>query len=148
MKKIISLCITTLILLGVTGCPGISATDKKAQQELLAWIQQQDRDGWTIIGYENQAGFYKNVVLKVELKPAKVNIAIDRNSMNPYHQRNFMETIVRKWRDFYPVNMRPRFNLRVTLYDKEIQHQNELGFSEIDKDGNVDTHHGQTQDIM
>ena len=59
-----------------------------------------------------------------------------------------IEMIVREWRNKYPANLRPRFNLKVELYDLEISGDKNLGWTEIDSDGNVETHHSKTQDMI
>ena len=130
----------------LVGCPGNRQLDKDANDLLWAWIEEQDANGWEIMGYGQTD--YKNVVVDHVVKPTRLEMAIEGDMVNPYHQRNMIETIVHKWRDCYPANLRPRFNLRLELYDQEINRDRDLGWTEIDTDGNVDTHHSKTQDII
>lgn len=148
MKKLVLLLIAILLVPLFTGCPGNSKRDIEVQEQLWAWIQEQDQNGWTITGYEVSAGRYKNIILDHKFRPTRLMLVIDGSAVNPFHQRNLLEDIARKWRDFYPANMRPRFNLKVVFYDKNFDRSNELGYTEIDKDGTVETHHGKTQDVI
>jgi hypothetical protein len=147
MKKFFGFITVLLIVPFFLGCPGNGKMDLKAQQDLWAWIQQQDQVGWTITGYEQNAGYYKGIVIDHKFRPTHLDLAINGDAVNPYHQRNLIETIARQWRNFYPANMYPRFNLKVEIYNQTIDKNSELGYTEIDKDGNVDTHHSKTQDM-
>lgn len=148
MRRMLSLFFIFAVVPILLGCPGNSAEDKRIQEELWAWIQQQDTQGWTITGYESNAGFYKGIVVAHEFRPTRLLLAIKGDQVNPLHQRNLLEDIARKWRSLYPVNMVPRYNMKVVFYDMEISNDRELGYTEIDRDGNVDTHHSKTQDIL
>jgi hypothetical protein len=147
MKRILALLIALVTVPLAVGCPGNSPMDRKAEADLWTWVQQQDQAGWTISGYENATG-YKNIVTDHKLRPAFFDLAINADAVNPLHQRNMLEDIALKWRSLYPANMTPRFNLRVTFYNKTISHATEIGYTEIDKDGTPRTHHGKTQDVM
>jgi len=143
-RKMALLFLPVFVLL-IVGCPGNRAIDREANDALWAWIQEQDTNGWQITGYNTN---YTNVVVAHEFRPTRLNLAIKGDSVNPWHQRNMLGDIAKAWQGMYPANMKPRFNLRVTLYDQEINNDKELGWCEIDQDGNVDTHHGLTQDVM
>ena len=148
MKRILALLIALVTVPLAVGCPGNSPMDRKIEADLWTYIQQEDQAGWVISGYDNVSGTYKNIVTDHKLRPANFDLAIDGQAVNPLHQRNMLEDIARKWRSLYPANMTPRFNMRVTFYDKTISHATELGYTEIDKDGTVRTHHSKTQDVM
>jgi hypothetical protein len=145
MQRSITIAFLFLVVPLLVGCPGNRALDREANEALWAWVEQQDTNGWNITGYATN---YQNIVVAHEFKPTRLSIAIQADRVNPLHQRNMMDMIAMQWRNFYPANMRPRFNLRVMLYDTEINRDKELGWSEIDRDGNVETHHAKTQDIM
>jgi hypothetical protein len=131
------------------GCPGTRKIDLEAREKLWTWMEEQDANGWNITGYPDKAGYYKNIIATHRFRQAPVlDVAIKGDEVNPYHQRNWMVDIARKWWNLYPANMRPRFNLRVNLYDTEISHDMELGFVEVDKDGNFEPHHFKTGDVM
>jgi len=146
MKFRIFLILLVILVPLLTGCPGNRTVDKEARTKLGEWIDQQDAAVWTITGFEGTA--YTGVVTTYEFRYSILDIAINSEAMNPVHQRNWMEGIARKWREFYPANKRPRFNLKVVLYDKEINNDFELGWVEIDQEGNLDTHHARTQDTI
>jgi hypothetical protein len=146
MRKYIGVLIVLLVLPMLVGCPGNSGTDKKAADDLWAWIQQQDQNGWTITGFPQSS--YKNIVVDHRFRPTRFDMAINGDAVNPYHQRNMLEDIARKWVEQYPANMRPRFVLRVEMYNNKISKDTELGYTEIDKDGTVETHHSKTQDMI
>jgi hypothetical protein len=148
MKKYLLLFAVLLLVPFFLGCPGNGKGDIKAQQDLWAWVEQQDTNGWTITGYEQNAGFYKHIILDHRFRPTHLDIAINGDAVNPLHQRNLIEDIARHWRNSYPANMYPRFNLKVEIYNQKIDKNSELGYTEIDKDGNVDTHHSKTQDMI
>jgi hypothetical protein len=147
MKKILGLVMIALILPFLVGCPGNSGTDKKAADDLWAWVSQQDKDGWVITGFANNKP-YTNIIVDHKWRPTKFELAIKGDEVNPYHQRNMIEDIARKWQSFYPANMKPRFNMRVEIYNLKISSDSELGYTEIDKDGTVKTHHSKTQDVL
>ncbi len=146
MKNRLFLLLIVLIVPILIGCPGARQIDRDANEALAEWIDEQDATEWEIIGVAESS--YSNIVVEYQFKPTRLEIAIRGDYVNPYHQRNMIETIARQWRNFYPSNMRPRFNLKVQLYDGDFDRANDLGFTEIDEDGNVDTHHGRTTDIM
>jgi len=148
MRKYFGVILVLFSLPLLLGCPGNTSEDKKAGEALWAWVQQSDTNGWVITGYAKSTNPYKNVVVDHRWRPTKFEIAIKGDSVNPYHQRNMLEDIARQWRDKYPANMRPRFVLRVEMYNMKISKDSELGYTEIDKDGSVDTHHSKTQDVM
>ena len=145
MKNRVALILMLIAIPLILGCPGNRRLDKECNDKLTAWIQEQDTNGWHITGFETN---YTNIVVTYEFRPTKLDIAIKGDSVNPLHQRNLMDDLARKWWGEYPANLRPRFNLRVTMYDLEINGDNELGWSEIDQDGTVETHHMKTGDVM
>jgi hypothetical protein len=146
MKHRIFLLLALAVLPLLVGCPGNRTIDKQANDALWAWVEQNDAAGWEIVGFPGTT--YTNIIVDHEFRPTKLNIAIKGDEVNPYHQRNLLEMIAREWRNKYPANLKPRFPLRVTFYDMEINRDKELGYTDIDQDGNPDTHHGQTQDVM
>ncbi len=148
MTRRLALLLMLLIIPALLGCPGNTRLDKEAQGKLWEWILEQDEAGWAIMGYPGTELIYKDMILDHRFRPTRLDIAINGEEMNPYHQRNWIEQIVREWRNKYPANLRPRFNLKVYLYNGEINNDNELGFTEIDTNGTVDTHHGKTHDVM
>ena len=115
---------------------------------MWSWIQQQDQAGWTITGYTLNPDTYKNIILDHKFKPTKLAIAVKKDAMNPLHQKNWVEDIAMKWRNMYPANMYPRFTMRVTIYNDKIDNNNEVTYTEIDKDGNVSTHGGKMSPIV
>jgi hypothetical protein len=148
IKRIALLVVLLLCSVLFLGCPGNTSLDKKAQQDLWAWIEQQEAAGWAITGWPDTENLYKNVIVDHRFRPTRLDIAIPANTMNYFHQRNWIEDIVRKWRNCYPANMYPRYELKVYLYETTISNDTELGFTIIDKDGNVETHHGKTGDVL
>jgi hypothetical protein len=146
MKKLAYILLVLAIVPMIAGCPGNGRSDKEAQDALWAWIQEQDTNGWAITGYPTAN--YTGIVVTHEFRPARLQLAINASAVNPWHQRNMIEDIARKWREVYPANIRPRFNLKVELYDTEISRAADLGWSEINKDGLVETHHSKTQDVL
>jgi hypothetical protein len=146
MKKYIGVLIVLLVLPMLVGCPGNTGTDKKAADDLWAWVQEKDTNGWTISGFPQSS--YKGIVKEHRWRPTKFELAIDGDAVNPYHQRNMLEDIAREWVALYPANARPRFVLRVEIFNKKISKDSELGYTEIDKDGAVETHHSKTQDMI
>ncbi len=147
MKRRIFLLLLIITCVGfLLGCPGNRQLDRDANEALWAWVEEQDSTRWEIIGADNTN--YSNLVVDHLFKPTRLQIAIDSDAINPIHQRNMLEQIAREWRNKYPANLRPRFNLRVEMFDKEINRDYDLGWTEIDTDGNVDTHHAKTQDVM
>ena len=146
MERRIFLILLLMTIPVLVGCPGNRAMDREANEKLWAWVEDQDATRWDIIGAPQTN--YTNLILDHEFRPTKLKIAIDGDAINPIHQRNMLEQVARKWRNCYAANLRPRFNLRVEFYDKEINRDNDLGWTEIDQDGNVDTHHSKTQDVM
>ena len=145
-SRIFLLAITIIAAAVLVGCPGNRQLDKNANEALWAWVMEQDTNGWVITGFTDTN--YKGVVIDHLFKPTRLQLVIKGDSVNPYHQRNMIEMIARKWRECYPANLRPRFNLKVELYDLELNRDKNLGWSEIDTDGNVETHHSKTQDII
>ena len=144
--RIILLAITILATAALVGCPGNRQIDKDANEALWAWVMDKDTHGWEIDGFPGTN--YKNVVVDHLFKPTRLQLVIKGDEVNPYHQRNMIEMIVREWRNKYPANLRPRFNLKVELYDLELNKDKNLGWTEIDTDGNVETHHSKTQDMI
>ena len=145
-KKLLLTAIALLFLLMALGCPGNSRRDVEYRDELWNWILTQDTNGWEVTGWPEIHPV--GVVVDHNFRPARLEIAIKGDDVNPYVQRNMIEDIARHWRDEYPINLQPRFELLVYMYNMEISHDKELGFTAIDKDGNVDTHHPKTQDVM
>jgi len=148
MKKLISLTIALLLVPMLLGCPGNSAQDRKIQEQLWSWIQQQDQEGWNISGFANISGVYKNIIVDHKFKPTRLEIAIKGDEVNNLHQRNMLEDIARQWRNFYPANMYPRFTMKVEFFNMTFDKTAELGYTEINRDGLVDTHHSATQDVI
>ena len=148
MKKLLSLTIALLLVPMLVGCPGNSSQDRQVQQKLWEWIQLQDANGWVISGYENATGAYKNIILDHKFKPTRLELAIKGDEVNNLHQRNMLEDIARQWRNYYPANMYPRFTMKVEFFNKTFDKAAELGYTEINKDGIVDTHQSATQDVM
>jgi len=146
MKNRLFLLLIVLIIPTLIGCPGNRAIDKEANAQLSEWIDEMDATEWQIMGVTGVS--YSNIVIDYQFKPTRLEIAIDAQAVNPYHQRNLIETIARQWQSYYPANMKPRFNLKVQLFDTDFSRDHDLGFTEIDEDGNVDTHHGRTTDVM
>jgi hypothetical protein len=146
MKYRLFFLLIVLIVPMLIGCPGARQIDREANEALAVWIDEQDATGWQIIGVADV--HYSNVVVEYRFNPTRLDIAILGDNVNPFHQRNLIETIARQWQNSYPSNMKPRFNLKVQLYDRDFDRANDLGFTEIDEDGNVDTHHGRTMDKM
>jgi hypothetical protein len=146
MYRRIVLLILLVVLPVLVGCPGNRSIDKEANEAMWEWVEQQDQNGWHIGGFEEAN--YTNIIVDHQFRPTQLKIAITGDAVNPYHQRNLLGDLAMKWRDMYPANMRPRFNLRVTLYDMQMDRDHELGWCEIDQDGNIDTHHHRTQDVM
>jgi len=146
MKMRIFLLLTLIMVPLLVGCPGNRTLDREANEKVWAWVMQNDTEGWSIMGFPDTT--YTNIVVDHEFKPTKLNIAIKGDEVNPYHQRNMLEMVAREWQNSYPANMKPKFNLRVTFYDMEMVRDHELGYTEIDEDGNPETHHGRTQDII
>ncbi|MCX6647520.1 MAG: hypothetical protein NTY09_14340 [bacterium] len=145
MKRLAYILLVLAIVPILAGCPGNNRQDKLAQDALWAWIQEQDTNGWAITGFETN---YKGIVVDHNFKPARLQLAIKGPDVNPYHQRNMIEDIARKWREVYPANIQPRFTLRVELYDTTIERAADLGWTEINKDGLIETHHSKTQDVL
>ncbi len=145
MNRLVVLLLVLVAVPLLLGCPGNRKIDHEANEALWQWVQEQDTNGWVIPGYDVD---YRNIVVDHEFKPTRFNIAIKGDEVNPLHQRNLLDMIAMEWRNKYPANMRPRFNLRVTMYDMEINRDNELGYTEIDQDGNPETHHHRTQDVI
>jgi hypothetical protein len=145
MRKRVVMILLLLVLPMIVGCPGNRPMDKEASDALWAWVEQQDSTRWDIVGAPNTN--YNHVIIDHRFRPTKLDIAINGDAVNPIHQRNMLEQIARQWRNSYPANLRPRFNLRVEIYNKEISKATELGYTEVDTDGNVDTHHSATQDV-
>lgn len=146
MKKLAFIFLVFIVVPFLTGCPGNSRQDKEVQAALWEWIQEEEINGWTIIGWETTS--YTNVIIEHEFRPTRLRIVIDPGTMNPFHQRNWIETIVRQWRNTYPANMRPRFKLKVELFDMQMTSDHNIGWSEINQDGRVETHHSGTQDMI
>jgi len=145
MYRRLTLLVLLILVPVLIGCPGNRSIDKKANEALWEWMEQQDQNGWDISGWDTS---YTNIIVEHEFRPTQLKLAITGDAVNPYHQRNLLGDLARKWREMYPANMRPRFNLRVTLYNMEINHDYELGWCEIDQDGNIETHHALTQDVL
>jgi len=143
-RRFILLAILVLVPI-LLGCPGNRSIDHEANEALWEWIQEQDANGWNVAGFE---ATYTDIVVDHEFRPTRLQLAINGDAVNPYHQRNLLGQIAQQWQNMYPANMRPRFNLRVELYNREISNDTDLGYCEIDRDGNIDTHHGATQDVM
>lgn len=145
MKKLIYVLLVLMVIPLLTGCPGNGRLDKEAQEALWTWIQEQDTNGWTISGWAGVS--YQGIVTDHNFRPARLQLAINADAVNPFHQRNLIEDIVLKWRALYPANMQPRFKLKVELYNNTIERANDLGFTEVEPDGRVDTHHMGTHDV-
>ncbi len=146
MRNKLPLGLLFAMMLLVVGCPGNRTLDKKANEKLWAWVEQQDSTRWDIIGAPQTN--YNHIIVAHEFRPTRLNVAIKADEVNPYHQRNLLEQIAREWQKSYPANLKPRFKLKVELFDTEINNDKSLGWTEIDQDANVDTHHGKTQDKM
>lgn len=146
IKKASLLALILLVLPSLIGCPGNTGRDREMQAQLWTQIETWDAQGWEIPGWPDVHPM--GIVTDHKFRPTRLDIAIKGDDVNPYHQRNMLEGIVRYWQNLYPINLRPRFELRVYLYDVTISNDRELGFTIIDQDGNVETHHGKTQDIV
>lgn len=146
IKRLLFVLLVLTIIPTILGCPGNSGRDKEYRDATVQWIKDSSAAGFQIPGWEGTPP--QDFVLEVRQRPARIDFAIDPTKIHPLAQRNLIETVARYWRDKYPINMRPRFELHVYIYDKQISNDKEIGFTSIDKDGNVDTHHGPTQDMM
>jgi hypothetical protein len=128
------------------GYGDISETDIRSYESLLAWIEEKDASGWAIPGSPDAS--YTGLLKDHAFRNNEFSLAIDGDAINPYHQRSLMEMIVRKWISFYPREQQPAGMLRVVLYDKVIDPDKELGYSEIDRNRNINTVHPRTADII
>lgn len=145
MKKLTYLLLVLLIVPVLAGCPGNTRQDKEVQVAFEQWIRDQDANGWEISGYD---ATYQNIVVDIKFRPTRLQLAIIGDAVNPWHQRNLIEDIIIQWRNMYPANIRPRFKLRLELYNLQIDRASDLGWTEIDTEGMVDTHHSKTQDVI
>jgi len=122
----------------------VSETDVSVYEDLVGWIEQKDRDGWTIPGQE---GVTFDGLLKGHSFHGNVlELAVDTGKIGVVYQRSLMEMVARKWISLYPADEMPVRALRVILYDGEIDHNKELGYSEIDSERIINTVHYSTQD--
>ncbi len=146
MRQSIFLLLLVIVIPMLIGCPGNRAIDREAADKLWTWVEEQDSTRWDVVGAPQTN--YSGLIVDHQFKYNKLMIALDSDAINPIHQRNLLEQIARQWRNSYAANLRPRFNLRVEFYNKEINKNFDLGWTEIDTDGNVDTHHSKTQDVI